>query len=410
MALFSLGKQSIPTPQEEYDKILGVGDENTKGNIVEIDIELLDEISDQKFKIHNENISALVESINKVGVLDPLIVREKKNGRYDIISGRHRARACKILTISTAPCIIKDCTVDEARYILLCTNLNRNNDLSPSELAYGYREQTDLLKKISSKNPSVAQIANESQINKRTVQRYIRLTYLNRQLLNLVDNKSMSLISGVELSYISDDNQRLLFTYILNSEIQISQDQAKALRALELSGGDTPLVFDNTVLDSVFFLNNDTTNSVQVRHDVVSEDTEEERKSEKVGVIKDKKQTQKNEPKAEKKEKINNSQNTNIPEEIVLQFVKQNYGNKSVYGYYVFNVPTQEQAIKYLFKKSTATRFRGAAVICKYQNTDCVLPLADVDTHIRKLIVDEKLISKKEILECLINRYHQLNL
>lgn len=427
MALFNIGKQSIPTPKEEYDKMLGIEKYGNKGNIIEINIDLLDEIVEQKFKIHNDNISALVESINKVGVLDPIIVRSKKNGHYDIISGRHRTRACKILKLETVPCIIRDCSVDEARYILLSTNLNRNNELAPSELAYGYKEQTDLLKKLSNTNPSVAQVANENSMNKRTIQRYIRLTYLIRQLLNLVDNKTMSLTAGVELSYLSEDNQQRLFTYILNADIQISKDQAAEIRNLVLMDKDTPLLLNDNILYNVFYPEKTENYSGEVRHDVAPKEII----TENISTVKTLPQeppitppseatplpatedAKINTPKAEKEKALAYNKSTDINAiklsgTAAIQAIKEHFGNETVYSYYAFNVPTQGQAKNYL--ANTFNCGDSGSVIITHQGVDCKITLDDVDKYIRQLIENESLIAKSAILDAITKKYKELTI
>lgn len=147
MMLFNIGKQSIPTPEDEYNKMFG-SSENDKMKITFVSPELLDEIKDQPFIFRKEKAEQLVDSVKQVGILEPILVRHKKNGRYDIIAGRHRAAAAKMAELKEVPIIIKEVTVDEAKFILLSTNTDRNNDYSYSELAYAYKEQIELLNNL----------------------------------------------------------------------------------------------------------------------------------------------------------------------------------------------------------------------------------------------------------------------
>ena len=243
MALFNLGKQSIPTPEESFNSLLGI-EEKTK--ITEISIDLLDEIKDQPFKLNPDKVEQIAQSVDRVGVLEPVIVRPKKNGRYDIIAGRHRARAAKLCNLSTVPCITKDVSKDIASLILLSTNTDRNNEYAPSELAAAYKQQAELLRKLGSNTPSIAKIAENNNTNRKKIQRYIRLTYLIPSLLKLVDKKDIPFMAGVSLSYLSADAQQQLFNAMLTHGYVISIDTADRIkRVYEDTGKLLPEAIDN---------------------------------------------------------------------------------------------------------------------------------------------------------------------
>ena len=114
---------------------------------VNIPLDVIDEIDDQPFPINEEKVEQIADSIENVGVIEPIIVVEKL-GRYKILSGRHRYRACKKLGKEDIPCYIKNVSEDVARYILIATNTDRNNEYAPTVYAKSYAEQLELMKKL----------------------------------------------------------------------------------------------------------------------------------------------------------------------------------------------------------------------------------------------------------------------
>lgn len=233
MSKLNIPKQGIPTVASAYADILG---HNSENQIIEIDVEKITEV-EQAFKIHEDVIESLAESIKKDGQLEPCIVTAPNNdGFYELLSGRHRRRACIKADLKTVKCIIKsDLSESEKRKIINNSNLERNNDYLPSELAYAYKEKAEL-------EGGIKKIADEANISRKKIYRYIRLTYLINPLLQRVDSGVIPLIAAVELSYLSESYQKKLFEFLLNhSDCKITTDVAREIK-------DNP---DN--LEDIFF-------------------------------------------------------------------------------------------------------------------------------------------------------------
>jgi len=201
--------------------------------IVDIPINKIREISEQPFIIHEDTINTLVDSIKRNGQLDPCVVTQSKDNSdmYDLLAGRHRKRACELAGLKTVKCIIKsNLSADEKELIIIDTNTERNNDYLPSELAFAFKRKEELLSKTT--NSAIKVIANESNLSRKKVYRYIRLTYLIKPLLSRVDGGSIPLIAGVELSYLTDKEQGDVFTYLINhaSDCKITTEKARLIK------------------------------------------------------------------------------------------------------------------------------------------------------------------------------------
>lgn len=201
--------------------------------IVDIPINKIKEISEQPFIIHEDTINTLVDSIKRNGQLDPCIVTQSKDNSdmYDLLAGRHRKRACELAGLKTCKCIIRNnLSDDEKELIIIDTNTERNNDYLPSELAFAFKRKEELLSKTT--NSAIKVIANESNLSRKKVYRYIRLTYLIIPLLSRVDGGSIPLIAGVELSYLTDKEQGDVFTYLINhaSDCKITTEKARLIK------------------------------------------------------------------------------------------------------------------------------------------------------------------------------------
>lgn len=213
---FNIPKQKFPTSvADAYNGLLGV-----KNQQVNIPISLLDEIENQPFPINESKVEQIAESIENVGVIEAIIV--VKNGeRYSILSGRHRFRACKKLGKEEIPCIVKDLSTDDptARYILIATNTDRNNEYAPTVYARAYAEQLELMKQLG-KKATVSTIAENNHLSRKQIYRYIRLVYLIKELQEWVDNGVISIEAAVELSFISETKQFALYNHIVNLGIE----------------------------------------------------------------------------------------------------------------------------------------------------------------------------------------------
>ena len=164
-----------------------------------------------------EEQKELYDSIRENGIVNPLIVRPRNTGGYEILSGHRRHEAAKTLGLETVPALIRDVSDDEAVILLVDSNLNRN-ELLPSEKAFAYKMKLEAIKhqgkatstQVGQKLTSVQMIADQSNDSRSQVQRYIRLTHLIRPLLDMVDERRIALTPAVELSYLGDSAQRCL--------------------------------------------------------------------------------------------------------------------------------------------------------------------------------------------------------
>lgn len=226
----NIKKQSLSFAITEQDVANNSMSENT---IVDIPIDKIREISEQPFIIHEDTINTLVDSIKRNGQLDPCVVTQSKDNSdmYDLLAGRHRKRACELAGLKTCKCIIRNnLSDDEKELIIIDTNTERNNDYLPSELAFAFKRKEELLSKTT--NSAIKVIANESNLSRKKVYRYIRLTYLIKPLLSRVDGGSIPLIAGVELSYLTDNVQSDVFTYLINhaSDCKITTEKARLIK------------------------------------------------------------------------------------------------------------------------------------------------------------------------------------
>ena len=230
MKQFELKKHSLPTPAQGFARLVG----NSKDNqIVEIPLDMIDEIDNQPHKIHEEQIEKIAESISHVGQIDPVIVVENPENkeRYLLLSGRHRVRACELLKKSTVKAvIITETDPDKQRFILISSNNDRNADYLPSELAYAYLEQKQLLERFGSKQVT-AKIAEDNSTNRKSVHKYIQLTKLTKPLLYKVDKGELTVGAGYELSYLDTKAQESVNVYLINHpHTHISKETARLIR------------------------------------------------------------------------------------------------------------------------------------------------------------------------------------
>ena len=261
-------KQEIPIPfkLDDFYTTQEQRDDNEKERIEEIDISLIDNFKNHPFKVReDDNLKDLEDSIKTSGVLSPAIIRLKDNGRYEMISGHRRKLACKKLGIEKIPCIIRNLSDDEATILMVDSNMHREMIL-PSEKAFAYKMKYDALKhqgktfrplnqKYTSgpmdQKTSAEIIGDEAGESEKTVRRYVRLTYLIPDLLDLVDNKelkiepSIALRPAVELSYLKEEEQKILLEYINCNLVTPSQSQAIELRELSNKGLLTKETIDN---------------------------------------------------------------------------------------------------------------------------------------------------------------------
>ena len=179
----------------------------------------------------NEDMAKIVESIGKVGTITPLLARPLPEGGYELISGHRRLEACRKLGLENIPVIVREMTDDEAVIAMVDANLQREHIL-PSEKAFAYKMK---LEAISHQGKACGQVVHKSRDvisdtdSGRQVQRYIRLTKLIPELLKLMDEGKIAFSVGVELSYLSPEIQRNLYTIIERDDHTPSYSQAYRL-------------------------------------------------------------------------------------------------------------------------------------------------------------------------------------
>lgn len=207
------------------------------------------------FKVReDEAMRETTESVRDVGVLTPAIVRPRKEGGYEIISGHRRKRACELSGLEEMPAIVRDMDDSMAVITMVDSNLQRENIL-PSERAWAYKMKMDALKrragrrtKDTTKNsPQLAanfrsddEVARREGISGDTIRRYIRLTELSAPLLQMVDEKKIALTAAVEISYLKPKEQTLLLDAIESEQTAPSLSQSRRMRQLsKLNALDT---------------------------------------------------------------------------------------------------------------------------------------------------------------------------
>ncbi len=215
--------------------------EKKASELKQIPLELLDDFPNHPFKVRDdEDMLELIESVTERGVLVPAIVRPKANGRYELISGHRRKRASECVGKNTLQCFVKDLDDAEAVIIMVDSNIQRTH-IPPSEKAFAYKMKLDAMKKKAgrpSKNNLVPvgqnysrEILSEQTGESQTqIQRYIRLTFLVPELLELVDEGRMKMRPAVELSYLDEDSQRDLVDAIDEEVCTPTHAQAIRLR------------------------------------------------------------------------------------------------------------------------------------------------------------------------------------
>lgn len=211
-----------------------------------VPISLIDDFADHPFQVRDdEDMERLVQSIDNNGVLNPVILR--KNGeRYELIAGHRRKHACLRLGISGIPAIVRELNRDEAVVEMVDSNLQREHIL-PSEKAYAYKMKMDAMKRqgqrtdltscpMVTKLNSAGEIAEQGNESERQVFRYIRLTELIPELLTMVDEEKIAFRPAVELSYLTEDEQRDLLETIESEEATPSLAQAIRMKNLSKVG------------------------------------------------------------------------------------------------------------------------------------------------------------------------------
>ena len=216
-------------------------EEEKLSKIRDIPLGLIDDFPDHPFKVRDdEDMLQLIESIRDRGVITPATVRQKEDGRYELISGHRRKRACELAGFQTLRCEVVDLSRDEATILMVESNFQRSQIL-PSEKAFAYKMRLDAMKRQAGRprknnlvpvgqNYSREELASQSGESQTQIQRYIRLTYLVPELLEFVDQGRIKMRPAVELSYLDEDCQRDIVDEIDMNDATPSHDQTIRMR------------------------------------------------------------------------------------------------------------------------------------------------------------------------------------
>lgn len=220
--------------------------------VEEIDISKITDFPEHPFRVNvnDDKMREMVKSVKEYGVILPVIVRPKENGTYEMISGHRRKKACELAGIKEIRCIVKDLTDDEATILMVDSNIQRE-EILPSEKAFAYKLKLEAMKHqgkridfdenetsrpLDGKLESAEIMGQEIGESARTIQRYIRLTYLIPELLEEVDNKRIAFRPAVELSYLEEDYQYVILNKLQYDEVSPSLSQAITLKKMQQEG------------------------------------------------------------------------------------------------------------------------------------------------------------------------------
>lgn len=243
-------KSSVNASLSSYDDIFSTEEsrqEEQREQVRQIPIGELFPFKNHPFKVlDDDSMSDTVESVKQYGVLSPLIARPRPKGGYEIISGHRRQHAAELAGLETLPVIVRQMDDDAAIILMVDSNLQREHIL-PSERAFAYKMKLDAMKnqgtrsdltstQVVSKLRSNEKLGAENNQSRETVRRFIRLTNLIPELLDMVDNKTVSFNPAVELSYLSPEQQQEVIRAMDDTQSFPSVSQAKRIKKLAQDG------------------------------------------------------------------------------------------------------------------------------------------------------------------------------
>ena len=234
--------------------------EDNAEKVINISLDEITDFPNHPFKVREDKAMVeLSESIAKVGVLMPALVRPKEGGKYEMIAGHRRKFASQYANIETIPCIVRNLSDDEATIIMVDTNLRQRENLLPSEKAFAYKMKLDAMKRQGVRTDltstplveklSVAQLGKEYNESRETVRRYIRLTELIPELLEMVDNDLIALRPAVEISFLDVSHQKHLLDVMQQNDCTPSHAQTLKMHKLDKEGSLTTDVIDKIIAE-----------------------------------------------------------------------------------------------------------------------------------------------------------------
>lgn len=260
-----MSKENLKLNLPSYDSIFTTQEERDDEKAEKIQLIPIDKIKDfpnHPFRVErDEKMEEMVNSIKNEDVVHPVIVRQKDDGSYEMISGHRRKYASMLAGKKDIKAIVRNLTDDEATILMVDSNIQREQVL-PSEKAFAYRMKLEAMKhqgKRTDIDENETCVENQHKLKSRDIlasqsgesvdkiRRYIRLTYLIPELLQKVDDTSLGFTQAVELSYITEENQNLINVSMEYNEISPSVSQAKALRTLDSRGELTEELIEKTL-------------------------------------------------------------------------------------------------------------------------------------------------------------------
>ena len=249
-----MGSSAQKIELTDLDSLLGITDassDSEQENIQQIQIAELHPFQNHPFKVANDTaMHSMAESIKQYGVLMPVIARPLESGGYELISGHRRKRGCELADLDTMPVIVRSMGDDEATILMVDSNIQRENIL-PSERAYAYKMKLEAVKRqgarsdltsrqVVEKLETADMVGQDAGESGRQVQRYIRLTELIPELLEMVDTKKIAFNPAVELSYLVPEEQTQLLDAMESEQATPSLFQAQRLKKFSQEGKLTP--------------------------------------------------------------------------------------------------------------------------------------------------------------------------
>ena len=228
---------------KNLDSLFGIDQEQT-GQVLDVPIGELFPFQNHPFKVlDDDKMAQTVESVRENGILVPIMVRNRPEGGYEVISGHRRRHAAEIVGLDTVPVIIRDLTDDEAVIAMVDANLQRE-EILPSEKAFAYKMKMDALKhqgkksddetcsQVGNKPKTASSVGEAAGDSKNQVYRYMRLTELLPDLLDMVDSKKIKMNPAVEISYLTPNEQYLLLEVMKEDDVVPSLSQAQQIKKL----------------------------------------------------------------------------------------------------------------------------------------------------------------------------------
>lgn len=217
-----------------YDDMFGTNEdtkESAGDSIKEVDLSDLHPFENHPFKVSDdEKMDEMVESVKQYGILVPVIVRKREKGGYELISGHRRHHAATLVGLEMIPVMVRDCNDDEATVIMVDANIQRE-DISISEKAKAYRMKYDAMKHQGvAGGVSLDEMSETAGESRKTIQRLIYLSNLSEELLEMIDSKKLGMAQGVDLAFISSEDQETVLRVMRDMGIIINMEQSARIK------------------------------------------------------------------------------------------------------------------------------------------------------------------------------------